>query len=56
MLTAPGKSLHGCVLALDGFLSARVKPYVEDDAHYDSIHKKIHCLNVQAAVDYSICF
>jgi hypothetical protein len=52
MLTAPGKPLHGCILALDGFLSARVKPNIEDDAHYHSIHKKIHCLNVQAAVDY----
>jgi hypothetical protein len=50
MLTAPSKPLHGCVPALDGFLSARVKPNIEDDVHYHSIHKKIHCLNVQAAL------
>jgi hypothetical protein len=56
MSTAPGKPLHGCVLALDGFLSARVKPNVEDDAHYHSNHKKIHCLNVQAAIDYLLRF
>jgi hypothetical protein len=56
MSTAPGKLLHGCVLALDGFLSARVKPNVEDDAHYHRNHKKIHCLNVQAAIDYLLHF
>jgi hypothetical protein len=56
MSTAPGKPLHGCRLALDGFLSARVKPNVEDDAHYHSIHKKIHCRNVQAASDYLLRF
>jgi hypothetical protein len=41
MWTAPSKPLHGCILALDGFLSARAKPNIEDDAHYPSIHKKI---------------
>jgi hypothetical protein len=56
MSTAPGKLLHGCILALDGFLSARVKPNIEDDAHYHSIHKMIHCLNVQATIDYLLCF
>jgi hypothetical protein len=54
---AAGKPLHGCVLALDGFLSARVKPNVEDDAHYHSNHKKIHCLKVlQAAIDCLLRF
>jgi hypothetical protein len=56
MSTASGKPLHGCVLALDGFLSARVTPNVEDDAHYHSNHKKINCLNVQAAIDYLLRF
>jgi hypothetical protein len=56
MSTAPSKLLHGCILALDGFLSARVKPNVEDDAHYHSIHNKIHRLNIQAAIDYLLRF
>jgi hypothetical protein len=51
-----GQPLHGCKLALDGFLSARINPNVEDDAHYHSIHKKIHCLNVQATIDYLLLF
>jgi hypothetical protein len=56
MLTAPGKPLCCCVLVLIGFLSARAIPNVEDDAHYHSNHKKYHCLNVQAAVDYLLRF
>jgi hypothetical protein len=41
MLTAPGKPLCSCVLVLNGFLSARAIPNVEDDANYHSNHKKI---------------
>ena len=51
MSTCPDNHLHGCVLALDGFLSVRTTPDVENDAQYFSTHKKFHCLNVQAAVD-----
>jgi hypothetical protein len=40
------QGFHGCVLALDGFISARAKPNVVDDAHYHSNRKKIHCFDV----------
>ena len=56
MSTCPGKPFHGIVLALDGFLCARITPNVANDAHYHNNHKKIHALNVQAAVDHLLRF
>jgi hypothetical protein len=47
---------HGCVLALDGFLSPRLKPNVVNAADYFSGHKKTFALNVQAACDHNLKF
>ena len=48
--------LSGCLLALDGFLSSRIKPSVSNDADYYTKHKNIYALNVQAACDHHLRF
>jgi hypothetical protein len=50
---------HGPVLSLDGFLPARTQPRKDDcrnPADYFSVHKKVHAVNVQAAVDQLLRF
>jgi hypothetical protein len=49
--TARG-SMFGRVLAVDGFLSPRTKPDVDDPNEFFTDRKSIYCLNVIAAVDY----
>jgi hypothetical protein len=51
-LSTAGGSMFGCVLAVDGFLSPRTKPDVDDPNEFFTDRKSIYCLNVIAAVDY----
>ena len=47
-----GGSMNGCVLAIDGFLSPRIRPNVEHPYDYFTDRKSIYCLIVIAAIDH----
>jgi hypothetical protein len=51
-LSTAGGSMNGCVLAIDGFLSPRTKPDVDDPNEFFTDGKSIYCLNVIAAVNF----
>jgi hypothetical protein len=51
-LSTAGGSMNGCVLAIDGFLSPRTKPDVDDPNEFFTDRKSIYCLNIIAAVDF----
>ena len=51
LLTAGG-AMNGCVLAIDGFLSPRTCPNIENSRDFYTDRKSFHCLMVIAAIDY----
>jgi hypothetical protein len=51
-LSTAGGSMNGCVLVIDGFLSPRTKPDVDDPNEFFTDRKSIYCLNVITAVDF----
>ena len=51
-LSTAGGPMNGCVLAINGFLSPRIRPNVEHPYDYFTDQKSFYCLNVIGAIDH----